>query len=113
MPISCISIDKDDRHLNFNMGVLYDLSQGGAAVEVVSEVVSERVVLSFVNLDMKIHEINGVVIHKRPSIKGKTILGIMFQGSSNKVLDFISNLVRFHNQTKRKDFRQANAGDDL
>jgi hypothetical protein len=49
--VSCVSIDKDNFPLDQNKGYIKDVSQGGAAIEVDSNVLSDRVAIMFNDSD--------------------------------------------------------------
>lgn len=101
VPISCISIDADGTHLNFNMGVVKDVSQSGMALEVLSEVTSDHMVLTFIAMDNQTLEINGKVMHSRKTPTGAVMVGVSLLGTPAENLEFVKHLVRFHHYTKR------------
>lgn len=99
--VSCVSIDSKDTPLNFNMGVIRDVSQSGAALEIVSELASEFLLLAFVDTDRKTYEIKAQVMNSRMIESGKTIVGIKFLEASQRNIDFITKLVQFYNRIKK------------
>lgn len=103
VPVSCVSIDSRGTPLNYNMGVIRNLSQSGAAIEVVTDVASDYLLLSFVDTDQKTIEIKAKVMHSSKTDSGKILIGIMFLGFSQNNLQFITKLVRFYNITKKRE----------
>jgi hypothetical protein len=62
--VSCISIDQEVSPLNFNMGVVKDACQSGLVLEVYCELVSDLVLLSFVNVSGTTLELRGMLFNK-------------------------------------------------
>jgi hypothetical protein len=95
IPVSCSSIDDENRLLNFNMGVIKDISQGGAGLEILNKVASNLMVLSFFDFKNINHEIKVEVIHERPISKGRYSVGVRFIDSKDKTYDFIYFIVKY------------------
>ena len=101
VPISCVSIDAEGAALDFNMGVVKDLSQSGLALETLCPVKSERLLLSFVDTFHKTHEILGKVMHSCRMPSGQCKVGVMLLGTHEKNMDFVKHLVRFYHYNKK------------
>ena len=52
VPISCVSIDTEGMPLDQNIGLIKDVSQAGVGIEAHNDVRSDRLILTFVDLDM-------------------------------------------------------------
>jgi hypothetical protein len=70
VPVSCVSIDQEGSPLNFNMGVVRDISQGGLALEVFREMESDLVLLSFVDVAGKTIELRGKSVYSKRNNSG-------------------------------------------
>jgi hypothetical protein len=68
VPVSCVSIDQEGSPLNYNMGVVKDVSQSGLALEVYCELVSDLVLLSFVDIAGTTLELRGMLFIQRRAI---------------------------------------------
>lgn len=101
VPVSCVSIDGDGAQLNFNMGIVKDVSQSGMSLEVIGEVRSDRMLLAFVDVDNHTMEINGRVVHSRATASGATCVGVALLGTPAENIDFVKHLVRLHHYTKK------------
>lgn len=101
VPVSCVSIDQEGRPLNFNMGVVKDVSQSGVALEVYCELVSDLVLLSFVDAGGKTLELRGKAVYSKKSNSGTIKLGVLLLGQLPENIDFVKRLVRFHHYTKK------------
>ena len=101
VPISCVSIDSEGAALDFNMGVVKDVSQSGLALETLCSVKSERLLLSFIDTSHKTHEIQGKVMHSCPLRSGQCKVGVMLLGTHEKNMDFIKHLVRYYHYNKK------------
>jgi len=87
--------------LNFNMGMVKDVSQGGMALEVVGEVRSDRMLLTFVDMDRNTQEISGKVVHSHKTTSGAIRVGVALLGTASENIAFVKHLVRFHHYTKK------------
>lgn len=101
VPVSCASTDRDGAQLNFNMGIVKDVSQSGMALEVIGEVRSDRMLLAFVDVDNNTMEIKGRVMHSRATASGAIRVGVVLLGTPAENIDFVKHLVRLHHYTKR------------
>jgi hypothetical protein len=101
VPVSCVSVDCDGAALDFNMGLVKDISQGGLALETLCSVKSERLLLSFVDTYNKTYEILGKVMHSCPLRSGQCKVGVMLMGTHEKNMDFVKHLVRFYYYNKK------------
>jgi len=101
VPVSCVSIDQEGSPLNFNMGVVKDISQGGLALEVFREMESDLVLLSFVDVAGKTIELRGKSVYSKRNNSGTIKLGVLLLGKPSENIDFVKALVRFHHYTKK------------
>jgi len=101
VPVSCASIDEEGSPLNFNMGVVKDVSQSGLALEVYCELVSDLVLLSFVDVGGRTLELKGRAVYSKKMDSGTVKLGVFLLGKPPENIDFVKALVRFHHYTKK------------
>ncbi len=101
VPISCVSIDSEGAALNFNMGVVKNVSQNGIALETLCQVNSERLLLSFVDTDHKTLEIQGEVMHISKMGADRCKVGVLLSGTPQEKINFVKHLVRFYHYTKK------------
>ena len=102
VPVSCVSIDQEGSPLNFNMGVVTDVSQSGLAIEVYCELVSDLLLLSFVDVAGTTIELRGKAVYLKKSDSGAIKLGVLLLGKPQENIDFVKALVRFHIKAGRK-----------
>lgn len=107
VPVSCVSIDQEGSPLNFNMGVVKDVSQSGLALEVYCELVSDLVLLSFVNVAGTTLELRGNAVYSKKSDSGTIKLGVLLLGNPQENIYFVRALVRFHHYTKKSTLTGA------
>lgn len=101
VPVYYTSFDDQGTILNFNMGVVRDVSQSGVALEAYSEPDSEWITLSFVDVSGSTLEIRGKSVYSRETEPGKFMTGVMLLGSPAENIGFVKELVRFHHYTKK------------
>jgi len=103
VPVSCVSITENGSSLNFNMGVVKDVSQSGVALEVYCELASDSdlVLLSYVDAAGKTIELRGKAVYSQKNDSGTIKLGVSLLGEPPENIDFVRGLVRFHHYTKK------------
>jgi hypothetical protein len=101
VPVSCVSIAENGSPLNFNMGVVKDVSQSGVALEVYCELASDMVLLSFVDVAGKTIELRGKAVYSKKNDSGSIKVGVSLLGEPRENIDFVKGLVRFHHYTKK------------
>jgi len=80
VPISCVSIDSESMPLDHNMGIIEDVSQIGVGIEANNDVCSDRLILTFVDLNNNIAQITGKVVFSKKSTSGTYKIGALLQG---------------------------------
>lgn len=101
VPISCVSVDSESKPLDHNMGIIKDVSQAGLGIEATMDVSSDRLILTFVDLNDKIAEMVGKVMFSQKTSAGTFKLGVLLQGKESDIIEFVKKLVRFHHYTKK------------
>ena len=101
VPISCVSIDSEGTALDFNMGLVKNVSQNGIAIETLCQLKSDRLLLSFVNTDHKTLEIQGKVMRVSDMGSGRCKVGVLLLGTHQENIEFVKHLVRFYHYTKK------------
>lgn len=101
VPVYYTSLDDQGTTLNFNMGVVRDVSQSGVALETYSELDSKWVSLSFVDVSDNTLELRGKLVYSKEIESGKHKMGVMLLGSTAENIFFVKELVRVHHYTKR------------
>ena len=99
--VSCISINKDDSPLDQNKGYIKDVSQGGAAIEVNSNVLSDRVAIMFNDNNNQAVGILGKVTYVKKTSNTTYWIGVSFQAEDKEKIEFAYNIVRFFHYCKR------------
>ena len=99
--VSCISINKDDSPLDQNKGYIKDVSQGGAAIEVDSNVLSNRVAIMFNDNDNQAVGILGKVTYAKKTSDTTYWIGVSFQTEDKEKIEFVSKIIRFFHYSKR------------
>lgn len=94
VPVSCISLDHEDRPLNFYIGLITTVGPAGLGLEVFCSGVPERVLVSFINLDNRDVQIRGRVVASETNGSGKTRLELALAGTHQEVADFTAQLVK-------------------
>ena len=101
VPISCVSIDSESMPLDQNMGIIKDVSQTGVRIEANNDVCSDRLILTFVDLDKNIAEVTGKVVFSQKATSGTYIIGVLLQEKHLEIIEFVKKLVLFHHYTKK------------
>ena len=99
--VSCVSINKDNFPLDQNKGYIKDVSQGGAAIEVNSNVLSDRVAIMFNDNNNQAVGILGKVTYSKKTSNTTYWIGVSFQAEDKEKIEFVSNIVRFFHYCKR------------
>jgi hypothetical protein len=99
--VSYSSLDDQGTPLNFNLGMVKDVSQSGVALEVYSEPGSKLILLSFVDVSGNSLEIKGKSVYLIKIAYGTFKLGVTLLGSPVENICFVKELVRFHHYTKK------------
>ena len=101
--ISYTCVDKDGEILGQNQGTALDISQGGLLLETVSVINTEYVLLTIIDLENKMLELEGKVVYCKKTGFGKYRAGISFQGSLEENIKFASKIVRTYHSHKHKN----------
>lgn len=101
VPISCVSVDSELKQLDYNMGIIKDVSQTGVGIEAIIDVCSDRLLLTFVDLNNTVAEIAGKVVFSKQTSARKFKIGVQLQGKKLNIIEFIKKLVRFHHNKKK------------
>jgi hypothetical protein len=99
--ISCVSVDAESKPLDHNMGIVKDVSQAGIGIEANEDVNSDRLILTFVDLNNRIAEITGKVVFSKRNASGTFKIGVLLQGKQPDVIRFVERLVKLYHYTKK------------
>ena len=91
--VSYVCIDADGKPIAEGMGKTVDISQGGALLETGRPIESDYILMLSIDLDKKVIETKGRVVHSRPNGSSTYLTGIKFQGTPGEVTTVIRNLV--------------------
>ena len=94
VPVSCISIDGEDRPLNFYIGLITEVGPADLAIEVFCGTVPDCVLVSFINLENRDVQIKARVVRSEAGPSRKTKLELSLAGTHPEVSDFIAQLVK-------------------
>ena len=96
VPVSCIPLDPGGNPLNFCIGRITDASQEGLAIEIFCSSISDRVLVSFINMDNDDLQIKCKVAHSKAYASGKRKIGLSLVGTSQEIDNFVAHLVKSH-----------------
>jgi hypothetical protein len=99
--VSCVSINEDNFPLDQNKGYIIDVSQGGAAIEADSNVLSDRVAIVFNDNDNQAVGILGKVAYAKKASSKTCLIGVSFQAEDREKLEFVTKIVKFYHYYKR------------
>lgn len=102
VPVSCASLDPQNRLLDHNKGVARNVSRAGLKIEAQGNARSDRLKLAFVDLNKGLVEITGKVVSSQKTAAGTYRLGIQLQGAKPDIVRFVSKLVKFYHYTKKR-----------
>lgn len=94
VPVSCISIDSEERPLNFYIGLITEVGPADLSVEVFCSTVPETVLVSFINLDNRDVQIKASVVGSETTAARKTRLELSYAGTLQEATDFVAQLVK-------------------
>jgi len=94
VPVSCISIDSEERPLNFYIGLITEVGPADLSVEVFCSTVPDSVLVSFINLENRDVQIKASVVGSETTPSRKTQLELTFAGTQQEATDFIAQLVK-------------------
>lgn len=83
------------------MGIIKDISQTGIGIEARQDVSSDRLVLTFVDLNNSIAEMAGKVVFSKRNASGTFNIGVLLQGKQFDVIKFVERLVKLYHYTKK------------
>jgi len=101
VPISCASLDSKGRLLDHNKGIVNNVSQAGIRIEAENNAHSDRLKLTFVDLNKIRVEIAGKVVSSQKTAAGTYKIGVQLQGNKPDIVRFVSKLVKFFHYTKK------------
>ena len=102
LPVSCVSIGRDNLPMDQNKGLLKDISQGGAAIEAEANAVSDRIALVLTDLSNEVVGILGKVAYSKKTARGTYHLGVSFDADHKENVEFVSKAVRLYHYTKKQ-----------
>jgi hypothetical protein len=94
VPVSCISIDDEERPLNFYIGLITEVGPADLSVEVFCTAVPDSVLVSFINLENRDVQIKANVVASETTAARKTRLELSFAGTQQEATDFVAQLVK-------------------
>jgi predicted Zn finger-like uncharacterized protein len=94
VPVSCISIDSEERPLNFYIGLITEVGPADLSVEVFCSTVPESVLVSFINLENRDVQIKASVVGSETTAARKTRLELSYAGTPQEATDFVAQLVK-------------------
>ncbi len=97
--VSYVCIDKDGNELDQGMGKTVNISQGGTLLETTRPIESDFILLLTIDLNNKVVQTKGEVVHTRSVESGKYFTGIRFQGDREKVIQVVKSfIIDYHKQ---------------
>jgi hypothetical protein len=86
------------------MGIALDISKSGILLETPNSIKSGFLVLTATDKLKKFIEVNGRLIYSKKSSRGTYLCGIEFIGNDERVIDFITKLIRVYNVQRNNLF---------
>ena len=102
--ISYFAFNKHHRLISHGLGVALDISKGGILLETPYSIESNYLVLTAIDKQKKIMEVQGRLIYSKKASGGTYLCGIEFIGNNARVKDFITKLVLEYNVQKNNLF---------
>jgi hypothetical protein len=97
--VSYVCIDKEGRELDQGMGKTVNISQGGVLLETTRPIESEYILLMTIDLNNKVVQTKGEVVHMRSVGSGKYFTGIRFQGDREHIIQVVKSfIIDYHKQ---------------
>lgn len=97
--VSYVCIDKDGNELDQGMGKTVNISQGGVLLETTRPIESDFILLMTIDLDNKVIQTKGDVVHTRSVDSGKYFTGVRFDGEREKVIQVVKSfIIDYHKQ---------------
>jgi predicted Zn finger-like uncharacterized protein len=94
VPVSCISVDGEDRPLNFYIGLITEVGPADLSIEVFCSSVPDAVLVSFINLENRDVQIKASVVRSETAPSRKTKLDLSLTGTHQEITEFIAQLVK-------------------
>ena len=92
--VSYVCLDEDERPIKHLMGTALDISQGGLLLETTQQIEPGNGIVITADEQDQIVEINGKAVYCREAGPGKFCIGISFQGTPEKNIQFVQHMVR-------------------
>ena len=91
--ISYFAFNKHHRLISHGLGIALDISKGGILLETPFSIESSYLVLTAIDKQKNILEVQGRLIYSKKASRGTFLCGIEFIGNDERVKDFITKLV--------------------
>lgn len=102
--IAYFAFDKHRKLISHGMGIALDISKSGILLETPYSIESGFLVLTATDKFKKFIEVNGRLIYSKKSSRGTYLCGIEFIGNDERVIDFITKLIRVYNVQRNNLF---------
>lgn len=100
--VSYVCIDKDGNELDQGMGKTVNISQRGTLLETTRPIESEYILLMTIDLNNKVIQAKGEVVHTRSVESGKYLTGIHFQGNHEEVIQVVKSFILDYHKQKNQ-----------
>jgi hypothetical protein len=100
--VSYVCIDKDGNELDQGMGKTVNISQRGTLLETIRPIESEYILLMTIDLNDKVIQAKGEVVHTRSVASGKYLTGIHFQGNREEVIQVVKSFILDYHKQKNQ-----------
>jgi hypothetical protein len=100
--VSYVCIDKDGNELDQGMGKTVNISQRGTLLETTRPIESEYILLMTIDLNNKVIQAKGEVVHTRSVGSGKYLTGIHFQGNREEVIQVVKSFILDYHKQKNQ-----------
>ena len=100
--VSYVCLDKKGTEIGEGMGETLNISQGGILLKSTYPIESEFILLVSIDLENKIMEIKGKVVHSKKDKSGKYETEISFLGTHDENIQTIKNFIKIYHSRKNK-----------
>ena len=95
-PISYSFVDSNTNDLVEHISVALNASQSGVQIQTFTEIQSKHIRLSFVDIRLNTHEVQGELIYCVKQQSGIFKIGVRLMGTDAENVNFVKQLVQFY-----------------
>ena len=100
--VSYVCIDKDGNELDQGMGKTVNISQGGILLETTRPIESDYILLMTIDLNNKVLQTRGEVVHTRSIESAKYFTGVRFDGDRETIIQVVKSFILDYHKQKNQ-----------